>query len=105
MPDITPGIWRHLHEQEWPGKARELLRFTEEFAVGLEPALAGSAPAPPPGDLRTRVQKFEANAIRHCLSTADGNIAKAIAQLGLPRKTFYDKIARHGIDLGGFRSG
>jgi transcriptional regulator of acetoin/glycerol metabolism len=32
-------------------------------------------------------------------------VQSAIRELGLPRKTFYDKIARYGISAASFRAG
>ncbi|MFD2442281.1 hypothetical protein ACFSS8_23310 [Paracoccus kondratievae] len=36
---------------------------------------------------------------------AQGNATQAMARLRLPRKTFYDKLTRHGIRPADFRPG
>ncbi|WP_043306691.1 helix-turn-helix domain-containing protein, partial [Burkholderia mallei] len=41
--------------------------------------------------------------IEEALRNAGGQVAKAAELLGLPRKTLYDKITRHGIDMTAFR--
>ena len=41
--------------------------------------------------------------IRDALRLACGNATAAMMQLRLPRKTFYDKLARHGIRPTDFR--
>jgi len=102
MPTITPETWNHLQTHDWPGNVRELLRFAEELAVGLERSTVREQAD---ADLRSRVHQFEADAIRSALCATNGNVALAIAQLGLPRKTFYDKVVRHRIDLKVFKIG
>ena len=37
--------------------------------------------------------------IRDALLRHGGRVSLALAELGVPRKTLYDKIARFGIDL------
>ncbi|MES2453607.1 MAG: hypothetical protein V4610_23860 [Pseudomonadota bacterium] len=37
------------------------------------------------------------------MESTSGDAAATIVALGIPRKTFYYKIKRHGIDLDAFR--
>ena len=55
-----------------------------------QPAGAGSLPE--------RVERFEAQLIRDALAVNHGDIKSTLEALGIPRKTFYDKLQRHGID-------
>lgn len=101
VPTITSQTWKHLRTHDWPGNVRELLRFAEEIAAGLD----GEADRTETGsDLRSRVHRFEADAIRSSLCAANGDVAVAIGRLRLPRKTFYDKVARHKINLKAFKT-
>lgn len=85
-------------EREWPGNVRELERAAERFVLGLEPPI--DAPATPgPATLTERLEAFERAAILQAISAANGEINAAIATLGLPRKTFYYRVKRLGIDL------
>jgi len=101
VPTINSRTWNHLRAHDWPGNVRELLRFAEEVAAGL----GGEADrTEAETDLRSRVHRFEADAIRSSLHAVNGNVAVAIERLGLPRKTFYDKVARHKIVLKAFKT-
>ncbi|MGO8048484.1 helix-turn-helix domain-containing protein, partial [Rhizobium johnstonii] len=46
----------------------------------------------------------EAEIIRDALSANDGDVRRTIEALGIQRKTFYDKLQRHGINRGGYIS-
>ncbi len=81
----------------WPGNVRELERAAERFVLELEPS--APAPAPETRPLTERLEAFERAAILDAITAADGEIAAAIAALGLPRKTFYYRVKRLGIDL------
>lgn len=113
VPDVDDAVRRHLAAHDWPGNVRELAHFAERVALGLAadtaaataPAAAGAAG---PGDdpdlpLPRRVDRFEAGAIRAALALHDGEVKAVIQALGLPRKTFYDKLQRHGIDPNDYR--
>ncbi|SFK50108.1 two-component system, NtrC family, C4-dicarboxylate transport response regulator DctD [Sphingomonas sp. NFR04] len=83
--------------RDWPGNVRELERAAERFVLGLEPA-AESVPTEA-RPLTERLEAFERSAILDAIAAADGEINAAIAALGLPRKTFYYRVKRLGIDL------
>ena len=40
--------------------------------------------------------RFEAAIIRESLAATGGSIVETLKLLGIPRKTLYDKMARHG---------
>ncbi|WP_333572925.1 sigma-54-dependent transcriptional regulator [Sphingomonas sp.] len=84
--------------RDWPGNVRELERAAERFILGLEqPAANPTTPEPLP--LTDRIEAFERAAILDAIAAADGEIHAAITSLGLPRKTFYYRVKRLGIDL------
>lgn len=94
IPPINDAIRRRLLEHEWPGNLRELANYASEVAVGLPTPEA----APPAGTgLVRQVQAYEAELIREALVRHQGDIRRVTATLGIPRKTLYDKMARHGI--------
>ncbi|MGV7121038.1 sigma-54-dependent transcriptional regulator [Sphingopyxis sp. 550A] len=96
--DFTLGdaARRHLIEHDWPGNVRELRNFAYSEVLGLDTPALDEGEVPPA--LPERVAQFEAHAIRDALASAGGDIAATLAFLRIPRKTLYDKIARHGID-------
>jgi two-component system, NtrC family, C4-dicarboxylate transport response regulator DctD len=107
VPDLSPIVLRHLRDHDWPGNVRELTHFAERFVLGLEPGNDLSnleTPPQAPGDdpLPDRLARLEAQIIRETLETHQGDVRRTIEALGIPRKTFYDKLQRHGIIRGDF---
>ena len=94
---------RHLIEHDWPGNVRELRSFAFQTIVGFADKAAPLNKDDQPS-LPQRVERFEASAIRSALDDCRGNAAEAMKRLGVPRKTFYDKLRRHGIDINAYRS-
>jgi two-component system, NtrC family, C4-dicarboxylate transport response regulator DctD len=102
LPDITDDVRRRLIDHNWPGNARELKTFATRFALGLiEPADTENNAATL--SLVGRVRLYEESLIRTALTRCNGDVSAAVADLKLPRKTFYDKLSRHGIDIRRFR--
>ncbi|WP_420959693.1 sigma-54-dependent transcriptional regulator [Brucella sp. IR073] len=103
-PPVPDHVRRHLLAHDWPGNVRELAHFTERFALGLtEPAITGT----PSGEeaklsLPERVERYEAELIREALAANGGDVKATIEALGIPRKTYYDKLQRHGIVRAGY---
>jgi two-component system C4-dicarboxylate transport response regulator DctD len=99
---MTDAVRRHLVDHDWPGNVRELRNFA--FSAVLNLPRAGAAPVPDAASaLPDRVGRFEAAIIRESLAATGGSIVETLKLLGIPRKTLYDKMARHGIDPKGFR--
>lgn len=97
---IDAAASRRLRGHDWPGNVRELRNFAFESVLGV----ARTEDEPPArGDLPARVAEFEAAAIEAALRRHDGNIARVLSELGVPRKTLYDKMTRHGILPARFR--
>jgi two-component system C4-dicarboxylate transport response regulator DctD len=94
MPPVDHAVRRRLIEHDWPGNLRELSNFANQVAVGL---LHSTPDSSSQNSLAQRVSRYEAELIREALSSCRGDIRKVTATLGLPRKTLYDKMARHGI--------
>lgn len=87
--------WLELHD--WPGNVRELAHYAERHVLGLGQH-AHDAALPPAGlNLPTRMERYEAQLIRQTLAAHRGDVKETLAALGIPRKTFYDKLQRHGI--------
>jgi two-component system C4-dicarboxylate transport response regulator DctD len=100
VPDLPRGVLEHLRDHPWPGNVRELSHYAERFVLGLEPSKPISVPAIVSSDgaaLPERLDRYEADIIRQTLTEFGGDVQQTIAALGIPRKTFYDKLQRHGI--------
>jgi two-component system C4-dicarboxylate transport response regulator DctD len=104
MPEIGAGVRNHLMRHDWPGNVRELLHFADRSALGLAsetdtPALPVAAAG---ASLPERLDAFEAELLRATLRQHNGDVRATIEALGVPRKTFYDKLKRHGIQRADF---
>lgn len=96
---LVPSEVRHrLLTHGWPGNVRELRNYA--FAS----VLASGSDAAENSGLREQVARFEASIITDTLTATGGHVANALAILGIPRKTLYEKMARHGIDPAAFRA-
>lgn len=99
-PQISHAYMCSLQARAWPGNVRELAHVAERFVLGLDEdaAMAEVNPAETSGDtLSVRMDRLEADIIRQTLERHNGDIRATIEQLGIARKTFYDKLSRHGI--------
>ncbi|MBY5562384.1 sigma-54-dependent transcriptional regulator [Rhizobium leguminosarum] len=105
VPPLSPDMRRHLASHTWPGNVRELSHYAERVVLGVEGGgTAAVAPQPTDATLPERLERYEAEIIRDALSANDGDVRRTIEALGIPRKTFYDKLQRHGINRGGYIS-
>ncbi|MDX3806340.1 sigma-54-dependent transcriptional regulator [Bosea thiooxidans] len=107
VPQLDRAVERHLVENDWPGNVRELVHFAERVALGL----AGDLPAAATGEdaaalsLPERLGAIEANLIREALEAHRGDVKATLEALRIPRKTFYDKLARYGITRAAYEGG
>lgn len=99
-PVVDAAFRQRLLEHAWPGNVRELAHAADRFVLGVYPLGTAHAPDPvePVGSLPERVDLYEAGLIREALAAHAGEIKGTLRALGLPRKTFYDKLNRYGID-------
>lgn len=93
-PPPLAGLAARLAGRDWPGNVRELRHFAERLCLGLEPPGEIREPA----TLNERLEAYERRLILEALAATDGDVTRAVARLGLPRKTFYYRAARLGID-------
>ena len=110
VPPLTISLNRHLQDHTWPGNVRELNHFAERFVLGLETlthdtAMPEADAMDRSGTLPDRMAKIEAELIREALQANEGDVKRTIEALGIPRKTFYDKLQRHGISRATFVNG
>ena len=101
-PPLTDAVRQRLLESDWPGNVRELRHFAERLVLGLEEP-AAPAPSETHQGLAERLEAFETRVLEDALREHHGDVRATIAALSLPRKTFYDKIKRRGIDIDRYR--
>jgi two-component system, NtrC family, C4-dicarboxylate transport response regulator DctD len=98
--DLPHAVHRRLQQHDWPGNVRELRNFAYEAVLGVNAV----TPAPPGSrTLPQRVAAFEAELLHDCLARHRGRIQPVLEELGVPRKTLYDKLERYGIRPADFR--
>ncbi|MEZ5730902.1 MAG: sigma-54 dependent transcriptional regulator [Paracoccaceae bacterium] len=100
LPDITPEVIAGLMTEDWPGNARALMNTAMRFAMGVGESHDDAAAPGLAGQMARVERSFLTDALQRC----NGNATEAAAALHLPRKTFYDKLARHGIRPETYRS-
>jgi two-component system C4-dicarboxylate transport response regulator DctD len=93
MPEISPDHLASLMAQDWPGNARSLMSAAMRFVLGM-PEEASEAAELGLGEQMARVER---SLLIAALSRQNGNATATAKTLKLPRKTFYDKLARYEI--------
>jgi two-component system C4-dicarboxylate transport response regulator DctD len=104
-PIVSGTQLSELMAYSWPGNVRELHNVANRFVLGLLEArfklLKGvHAPA---RTLSDQVAQFERVLIEEVLRRHRGNASAASEALGLPKKTFYDKLHRLNLAAEDFR--
>ena len=97
-PEVTPEVVAGLMAQSWPGNSRALMNSAMRFVLGVETPGTGGAPG-----LAAKLAQIERTLITDALVQNRGNASATAQQLKLPRKTFYDKLGKHGIKPEDFR--
>lgn len=103
VPELDASLRHRLMRHDWPGNVRELAHFAERVALGLETQEGASDAVREALGLSDRVAQFEASLLRDALQRHKGEAQPALEELKLPRKTFYDKLQRHGLVPRDFR--
>ena len=96
---MTPEVLARLMARDWPGNARALMSEAMRFALGLGDEVGAGAGL----GLAEQMAQVEHSLLEAALRRAGGRASDAAAALKLPRKTFYDKLARYGIRPETFR--
>ncbi len=105
-PKLTPHALHRLTSYSWPGNVRELKNAADRFVLGLGDELDIQAGEPVSGGRLTlpeQVDFFEKSVIENELALHQGNVKATVEALGIPRKTFYDKLRRLGVTADDFR--
>jgi two-component system C4-dicarboxylate transport response regulator DctD len=102
VPSLSDAVRADLLTHDWPGNVRELQQYAERVVLGLANDLARPA-SDNELSLPARVNAFEARLLEDALQETSGDVRAALERLKIPRKTFYDKVAKHNIRLEDFR--
>jgi|TARA_R110000751_G_scaffold43375_6_gene100140 two-component system C4-dicarboxylate transport response regulator DctD len=102
---LNPQELARFSSYDWPGNVRELRNAAERRVLGLD-TLANDASSKTSTTLPLprQVEAFEKNLICEALRKHGGNVTATVLTLGVPRKTFYDKLAKYDISPADFRN-
>jgi len=101
--EITAVDLTSLLNHHWPGNVRELKNVAERFALGLNvngKFAAGVAAGHQAltQSLAEIVAEFERGVIEKALLACEGNVAKVLEMLDIPRRTLNEKMTRYAIE-------
>lgn len=102
VPERDPDHLRALMAQDWPGNVREIRNAADRFVLesgGSDSLSAAAAPA----SLAQQMEWVEKALIEQALRRCQGRMQDVMQQLGIAKKTLYDKLHRHAIDPEAFR--
>ncbi|SHJ92677.1 two component, sigma54 specific, transcriptional regulator, Fis family [Shimia gijangensis] len=99
-PEVTPDLVANLMARDWPGNARALMSVAMRFALGLLDAEEETGGL----GLVDQMAQVERSLLQEALRRAKGRASVAAEALKLPRKTFYDKLSKHGLKPEDFKT-
>ncbi|KJZ62517.1 sigma-54-dependent transcriptional regulator [Pseudomonas fluorescens] len=95
FPPLSGPQLSHLLSHDWPGNVRELANVAERQVLGLgEPEPVWIDPGQ---SLAAQQEAFEAHCLRAALTRHKGDVKAVLEELQLPRRTFNEKMQRHGL--------
>ncbi|MEM6307904.1 MAG: helix-turn-helix domain-containing protein, partial [Pseudomonadota bacterium] len=99
MPDLAPEWMADLYARSWPGNLVELRAFALDCVLGK------IENTPSHRTFHEQMDDFEYRLLINALQITNGRAGAAAQYLGLPRNTFYDRLAKYGIRPKTFKTG
>jgi two-component system C4-dicarboxylate transport response regulator DctD len=99
-PELSSTLLHQLMQHSWPGNVRELQNAAERAVLGLDNScevIAKSIESEKKHPLNKQLAAFEKCILEQELIRNNGGITKTCKSLGLPRKTLYYKMKKHGL--------
>lgn len=93
VPEVTSEHLASLMGRDWPGNARSLMSAAMRFVLGMPEEASEVAEL----GLSEQLARVERSLLVAALGRHNGKASDAAKALKLPRKTFYDKLARYQI--------
>lgn len=114
-PPLTPDGVAALSAYTWPGNVRELKNIAERYVLSSVPlaerlhtilGLGGEVSSTSSATaLATLTHEFERQILERSLRQHGGNMQAVMDELGLPRRTLNQKMAKHGLERRDFLGG
>lgn len=95
--DISPGVLKEIAGREWPGNVRELRNAADRYLLGLAQVDEAGSDLNQHATLPDRVAAFERSVIAASLTQNGGKLKPVYEELGISRKTLYEKMVRHNL--------
>ncbi|WP_411035917.1 sigma-54-dependent transcriptional regulator [Shinella sp. BYT-45] len=96
--DVPPKLMTEIAGRSWPGNVRELRNAADRFVLGLDTGRDDAAAEAGPQRLADKVAAYERGLIASALAAHGGSLKPVYEQLGVSRKTLYEKMQKYGLD-------
>lgn len=93
-----PASISEITQRDWPGNVRELRNAADRHLLGLTTDTNDESNNAGAGSLADRVAEFERSVIVSALQTHGGSLKPVYEELGISRKTLYEKMQRYRLD-------
>jgi two-component system C4-dicarboxylate transport response regulator DctD len=102
-PPLAGHEMRKLMAADWPGNVRELRNAADRFVLGLPGPQNPDAEGAARLTLAQQMDMVEKTLIEQALKQHSGRPQPVCEELGIGKKTLYDKLHRHGIVIDEYR--
>lgn len=96
--DVSPELLAEIGARPWPGNVRELRNAADRLVLGLDPLPDESPQAGVRQRLADKVAAYERGILASAISAHGGNLRPVYEQLGISRKTLYEKMQKYGLE-------
>lgn len=97
--EIATDLRSEIGERDWPGNVRELRNAADRLVLGLDTGLRSTAPSGETSPrLADKVAAYEKRLIANAIAANGGALKPVYEQLGISRKTLYEKMQKYGLD-------
>ncbi|PJI38290.1 MAG: Fis family transcriptional regulator [Rhizobium sp.] len=96
--DVSPELLAEIAARPWPGNVRELRNAADRLVLGLDPLPDESPQAAVRQRLADKVAAYERGILASAISAHGGNLRPVYEQLGISRKTLYEKMQKYGLE-------
>jgi len=96
--EVPADLIADIAARSWPGNVRELRNAADRFVLGLDGAAEDAESDGGPQRLADKVAAYERGLIASALAVHGGSLKPVYEQLGVSRKTLYEKMQKYGLD-------
>ena len=101
MGEVSPRLLAEIARREWPGNVRELRNAADRYVLGLDIEGVTDSADDVTAKLSDRVARFERSVIASALQAHGGSLKPVYEELGISRKTLYEKMQRYALGRDG----